>query len=204
MAYVAEQVRSPAEEFANYSWSSRSIEYHRGSAAPSASASSLAATRTSWPGGWPRRCAQSSSATRRFARRCWSAAARSTSNRPHRRGGPLRVRGAVLPAHCGPARRGDHRRPLGLLESDDTGYGGRGLLGELKADPGPVGRDTLLRETDKLDAVTGLGLPPGLFADASEKSCDRLILTHTSPSVLALEELDWPAVHDGMVVDLTG
>lgn len=67
-----------------------------------------------------------------------------------------------------------------------------------------MGLDTLLRETDKLDAVTGLGLPPGLFADASEKSCDRLILTHTSPSVLALEELDWPAVHDGMVVDLTG
>jgi len=42
----------------------------------------------------------------------------------------------------------------------------------LKADPGPVGLDTLLREVDKLDAVTGLGLQPGLFTDASEKLLD--------------------------------
>lgn len=46
---------------------------------------------------------------------------------------------------------------------------GRALLAELKADPGPVGLETLLREIDKLAAVCALGLPPGLFFDASEK-----------------------------------
>ncbi|MGH3776487.1 MAG: hypothetical protein ACRDRR_12285 [Pseudonocardiaceae bacterium] len=46
---------------------------------------------------------------------------------------------------------------------------GRALLAELKADPGQVGLETLLREIDKLAAVRALGLPPGLFSDASEK-----------------------------------
>lgn len=43
------------------------------------------------------------------------------------------------------------------------------LLAELKADPGPVSLDTLLREIDKLTAVRDLGLPAGFFDDASEK-----------------------------------
>jgi hypothetical protein len=54
--------------------------------------------------------------------------------------------------------------------NDGTGsVSGRALLAELKADPGPVGLETLLREIDKLSAVRALGLPAGLFADASEK-----------------------------------
>lgn len=47
--------------------------------------------------------------------------------------------------------------------------GGRNLLAEIKSDPGRPGLETLLRETDKLSAVKALGLPSGLFADASEK-----------------------------------
>lgn len=43
------------------------------------------------------------------------------------------------------------------------------VLAELKTDPGQVGLETLLREIDKLAAVRALGLPPELFADASEK-----------------------------------
>ena len=46
---------------------------------------------------------------------------------------------------------------------------GRALLAELKADPGQVGLETLLREVDKLAAVRALGLPAQLFTDASEK-----------------------------------
>lgn len=38
---------------------------------------------------------------------------------------------------------------------------GRGLLAELKADPGQVSLETLLREIDKLNAVRALGLPGG-------------------------------------------
>lgn len=43
------------------------------------------------------------------------------------------------------------------------------LLVELKADPGQVSLESLLKEISKLTAIRGLELPPGLFADASEK-----------------------------------
>jgi stage III sporulation protein SpoIIIAA len=43
----------------------------------------------------------------------------------------------------------------------------RPLLAELKADPGQVGRETLLREIDKLTAIRSLRLSPDLFADTS-------------------------------------
>lgn len=43
------------------------------------------------------------------------------------------------------------------------------MLAELKADPGQVGLETLLREIDKLAAGRVIGLPTGLFSDASEK-----------------------------------
>ena len=45
----------------------------------------------------------------------------------------------------------------------------RQLLAELKADPGQVGLETLLREIDKLNAIRSLRLPADLFGDASEK-----------------------------------
>jgi TnpA family transposase len=46
------------------------------------------------------------------------------------------------------------------------------LLAELKADPGQVGLETLLREIDKLTAIRRLALPGDLFAGASEKLVD--------------------------------
>ncbi|TMD97619.1 MAG: Tn3 family transposase, partial [Chloroflexi bacterium] len=51
----------------------------------------------------------------------------------------------------------------------DDGVGGRGLLAELKADPGPLGLETVLTEIDKLGQVRSIGLPAALFTDASEK-----------------------------------
>lgn len=51
-----------------------------------------------------------------------------------------------------------------LLESE-------GRLAEVKADPGPLGLDTLLVEIAKLRTVRGLGLPESVFAGVS----DRLI-----------------------------
>ncbi|MGH3984393.1 MAG: DUF4158 domain-containing protein [Pseudonocardiaceae bacterium] len=55
------------------------------------------------------------------------------------------------------------------LVAEQSGASARALLAELKADPGPVGLETLLREIDKLAAVRALALPQGLFAGASEK-----------------------------------
>jgi TnpA family transposase len=50
------------------------------------------------------------------------------------------------------------------LESDPVG-----ILAQLKADPGPLGLETLLGEIEKLQQLQALGLPAGLFADVSEK-----------------------------------
>lgn len=61
-----------------------------------------------------------------------------------------------------------------------------GLLSELKADPGQVSLETLLREVDKLVAVRALGLAPGLFADCSERLVEawRARATRAYPSDL--------------------
>jgi Domain of unknown function (DUF4158) len=49
-----------------------------------------------------------------------------------------------------------------LLESE-------GLLAEVKADPGPLGLDTLMSEIAKLTAVRALTLPQDIFADVSDR-----------------------------------
>ena len=51
----------------------------------------------------------------------------------------------------------------------EEGAGERSLLAELKADPGPLGLETLLGEIAKLSRVRSIGLPPSLFSGVSEK-----------------------------------
>ena len=69
----------------------------------------------------------------------------------------------------------------------DQGAGRGGLLAELKADPGQVSLETLLREVDKLKAVKALRLPAGLFTDCSERLVEawRARATRSYPSDLA-------------------
>src|SRR5205807_412386 len=55
------------------------------------------------------------------------------------------------------------------LVAADRDIEGRGLLAELKSDPGRLGLPTLLRELDKLERIRAVGLDPGLFADVSDK-----------------------------------
>jgi TnpA family transposase len=61
-----------------------------------------------------------------------------------------------------------------LVATDDGDASGEraGAFAELKADPGPLGLETLLREVDKLERIRALGLPADLFAHASEKLVD--------------------------------
>jgi TnpA family transposase len=62
---------------------------------------------------------------------------------------------------------------LELLAGDDSldGVlgGGATFLAELKADPGQLGVETMLKEIAKLERVRAIGLPADLFADSSEK-----------------------------------
>ncbi len=59
------------------------------------------------------------------------------------------------------------------LVATDEPESGTGVFSRLKADPGPLGLETLLREIDKLERVREIGLPEDLFADASEKLLAR-------------------------------
>jgi hypothetical protein len=59
-----------------------------------------------------------------------------------------------------------------LVDEETVGLSGQGLLARLKANPGRVGSETPLRETDELADVRGLELPADLFADCSEKLVD--------------------------------
>ncbi|WP_338145719.1 Tn3 family transposase [Streptomyces scabichelini] len=53
-----------------------------------------------------------------------------------------------------------------------TAGGGRSFFTELKADPGVPGLESLFAEVDKLQRVRRLELPADLFADVSEKQVD--------------------------------
>jgi TnpA family transposase len=66
-----------------------------------------------------------------------------------------------------PPSEGQVERVIGsalqaLLESE-------GALAEVKADPGPLGLDTLMSEIAKLSTVRALKLPPELFAEVSDR-----------------------------------
>ncbi|MFD8827280.1 DUF4158 domain-containing protein [Streptomyces sp. NPDC059605] len=55
-------------------------------------------------------------------------------------------------------------------DASEDSTGGRGtFFTELKADPGALGLDSLLTEVNKLQRVRALELPPELFGDVSEK-----------------------------------
>jgi ribonuclease BN (tRNA processing enzyme) len=41
-----------------------------------------------------------------------------------------------------------------------------------------------------------------LSAHAHRINCEQLVLTHMSPEVLALDNLDWPRAHDGIALDV--
>ncbi|MGB7962260.1 MAG: Tn3 family transposase [Propionicimonas sp.] len=58
---------------------------------------------------------------------------------------------------------------VGALEALIADPQGREQLAGLKADPGQVGLESLLREVSKLETVRGLGLPDGLFTGVSDK-----------------------------------
>ena len=69
-----------------------------------------------------------------------------------------------------------HRLPVSCVQAlqrlVDSGEDDARGLSALKGDPGSVILDTMLRELSKLDQVRSLGLPVGLFADASERTVE--------------------------------
>ena len=176
--YVAAQVKVGADQLAKYAWSGRTIEYHRSQVrsalrfreATRADEEAL----TAWLG---EEVAPDEVSEDRL-REALLARCRSEHIEPP--GRIERIIGAARSAasdrFCATtaARLGlaaaDRLEQLvaGRGEEDDEGGGGRGVLGELKADPGQISLDSLLAEVDKLEHIRSLGLPAGLFAGAPD------------------------------------
>lgn len=73
-----------------------------------------------------------------------------------------------------PEEAAAHLEDLVVEDADDGGSrcpedGGPRLLAELKADPGQLGLETLMREVEKLGLLRSVGLPADLFSGSSEK-----------------------------------
>lgn len=172
--YVATQVQVDPSEFAKYSFTSRTMEYHRRQ------------IRTAWgfrpateadEQRWSSWLAEELVGVEMDRQRLTSAVltrCRAEQVEPPSAGQIERVVASAVrqfeAVFCQRTvnRLGPAAARLQDLVAEADGTRG-GLLAELKADPGPVSLDTLLREIDKLAAVRDLGLPAGLFDDASEK-----------------------------------
>ncbi len=166
--YLAGLVGVESEAFAKYSWTDRQIKRHRAQIRQAfGTRPATEADEQRWAG-WLA-AAVCPVETRRdrlveaLLRRC-----RSEKVEPPAEGQVERVVASALRRHeeafaaeivakLGP---GVCRRVAGLLDED-------GLLAELKADPGPLGLDTLFAEIGKLGTVKALGLPDDLFAETS-------------------------------------
>lgn len=178
VVYVARQVQVPAEHLASYDWSGRSITYHRvqiREAFGFREATREDETRLStWLA--DEVCPVELNAER-MREALW---ARCRHDRIEPPGRVDRIIGAAQATFeeqfC--ARTVARLSPVSVArletllgETDQASPDGdpASVFSQLKADPGRVSLETLLREIDKLHQLQAIGLPTGLFADASEK-----------------------------------
>jgi TnpA family transposase len=170
VTYLAAVVGVKPEAFARYSWTSRTIEYHR------AQIREVFGTRPATEADEERLAVWLAAEvcpveTRRdrladaLVRRCLS-----DQLEPPAEGQVERVVASAVRRHeeafsttiVARMGRGACGRVAGLLDED-------GRLAELRADPGPLGLGTLFTEIGKLNTVKALGLPDDLFAETSER-----------------------------------
>ncbi|QGK70023.1 Tn3 family transposase [Allosaccharopolyspora coralli] len=173
VGYVAEQVGVPAEEFGRYSWRSRSIEYHRAQIRTAFGFREFSRGDEDKLAGWLAEEVCPVELREDRLRQAVLVRCRADGIEP-----PGRLDRIIGSARSTFEQRFCHRTVERLPEAsvaalevliaeDDSA--GRGLLAELKADPGQIGLETVLAEIDKLTAVWQLGLPEGLFTDTSER-----------------------------------
>lgn len=176
--YLAEQVKVDPGLFAAYSWSGRTIEYHRAQIREALGFREASREDEDRLTAW---LAEEVCPVELSEERLREAVlARCRAERIEPLGRIDRVLGTAratferrftttIVGRIAPPAAARLEQLLGEEPSDDAPGGGVSFLTELKADPGQVGLETLLKEVEKLERVRALGLPSDLFADASEK-----------------------------------
>jgi hypothetical protein len=176
--YLAGQVKVDPGLFAGYSWTGRTVEYHRAQVrralgfreAARADEEKLAF----WLAGEVAPVEQSDERLRE------ALLARCRAERIEPPGRVERIvraaRAAAADRFCAATVAGLEGTPavtrleeLVVEDQDEPAAAGRGRLAEFRADPGRPSLETLLAEVSKLERLRALGLPEGLFADAPEK-----------------------------------
>jgi hypothetical protein len=174
--YVAQQVKVPATEIDAYDWTGRSIKYHRVQIREAYGFRECAAEDEARLTAWLAEDVCQNELGEERQREALLARCRAERLEPP---GPSRV-DRVLAAGRTAAEQRFCAQTVARLSAEAIdrleelagaapGDGGRGLLAELKADPGPLGLETLLIEIAKLGRARAIGLPTDLFAGVSEK-----------------------------------
>jgi TnpA family transposase len=172
VSYVAGQVAVPADDFADYAWSGRTIEYHRSQIRSALGFREATRDDEERLAAW---LAQDVCPVELREDRLRDALlARCRAERIEPPGRVERILGTAAAAFeqqfCATVTERLSDETAGRLEQlVDEDVGGRGFLVDLKADPGPLGLESLVNEIDKLAQVRALGLAAELFADTSEK-----------------------------------
>ncbi len=187
VSYVAGQVRVDAGELADYDWGSRSIKYHRAQIRDTFGFREFSRGDEDKLAAWL--AEEVCPVEMRDEQLREALAVRCRTERIEPPGRPARIIGSAralfektfcerIVRHLGE----ECAARLEALATTETV-----LLSELKADPGQVSLETLLREVDKLAAVKALDLPPRLFVDCSERLVEawRARATRSYPSDLA-------------------
>ena len=176
LAYLAGQLKVPAEAFADYEWTGRTIEYHRAQIRKALGFREATLADEDTLAGWLAEevCPLELSEERR--REALVARCRALRIEPPAPGRIERVLGSAQEAFD----QNFTARTVGRLSDEAIARldelvaeggedDGPGMLAELKADPGRLGLETLLRELDKLERVRSVGLPSDLFEDVPDK-----------------------------------
>ncbi len=182
VAYVAQQVKVPAEEWAAYDWSGRAIKRHRVEIRGAFGFRECTAEDQAQLAEWlaVELCGVELSRDRlaeAVVARC-----RKDRLEPPTPGRIARLVGSAVNTFeerfcattVGRLSAATRSRLDDLIAEDaeasgDSTGGGGTFFTELKADPGALGLDSLLAEVNKLQRVRSLELPPELFGDVSEK-----------------------------------
>jgi TnpA family transposase len=174
--YLSAQLQTDPSQLVQYAWSGRTIEYHRAQIREALGFREATrvdeAALTVW---LAEKVAPVEISEDRLRE---SLLARCRAERIEPPGRMERIIGAARSAAAdqfckttlarlgtGPA---DRLSELVAEQEDEAAKGGRGVLAELKADPGQVSLDSLLSEIDKLQRIRALQLPHDLFAGTPE------------------------------------